>query len=106
MRLSRILLAALPLLAAVACPAPPKGARFAVPGAAAGGQPLPLGWADPWPAARDGVGGSWLILAMPKRVRLAGESFHDLASGERVLFGIGFGQERMRAVNRVFQDQK
>lgn len=101
MRFARILLsalAALAPLAAAACPAPPAGVPFTVAAQAESGQPLPLRWSDPWPAARDCVGATWLILAMPERVRFAGEGFFALAPGERAPFGIGFGQERMRAV--------
>lgn len=83
---------------AAPCPPPPDAQPFDVAVQGASGQPLPLVWSDPWPAAHDCGGGTWLILAMPERVRFSGEGFFALAPGERAPFDIGFAPQSLRVV--------
>jgi len=56
---------------------------------------LPLDWVDPW-AAQDCAGARYLILALPERVRFAGDGFMALAPGAAAPFGIDFAADRMR----------
>ena len=61
------------------------------------GQPLSLRWSSG--AAGAGCdGAAYLLLAVPERVRFAGDGFFVLAPGERAPFGFAFHQDRMRVV--------
>lgn len=88
--------------AAYAGPCMPAGgdAPFTVTAGADGttqsGTPIPIAWKVPWAEAKNCPGASYLVLAMPKRVRFGGEGFLVVAPGEAAPLDIPLWHDMMR----------